>query len=117
MEKTRGLQAVTNQRRHVKVVSTYFVVSLLVAATLAAAQPSGGATIPYREWYAGDGLGVNIMLNLQDDDSYSAPWDGCLGRCGRGLVTRCLIATRTTPRLQPHALREALTREALGEKE
>lgn len=73
---------VTNQRRHAKAASVYFVVSLLVAANLAAAQSGGGTTIPYREWYTGDGLGVNIMLYLQDDDSYSATWDGCLGRYG-----------------------------------
>ena len=76
---------VVNQRRHLSVVracTVSFVVSLLVATTQAATQPSVGTTIPYREWYTGDGLGVNITLYLQDDYSYSATWDGCLGSYG-----------------------------------
>lgn len=74
-----------NQRRHrsvVPVCAVIFVVSLLVATTQAATQPSVRTTVSYREWYTGDGLGVNITLYLEDDYSYRATWDGCLGRYG-----------------------------------
>ena len=73
------------QRRHLSVVlacAVSSVVLLLVATTQAATEPSVGTTILYREWYTGDGLGVNITLYLQDDYIYRATWDGCLGRYG-----------------------------------
>ena len=74
-----------DSRRHLSVVlacAVSSVVLLLVATTQAATEPSVGTTILYREWYTGDGLGVNITLSLQDDYIYRATWDGCLGRYG-----------------------------------
>ncbi len=33
-------------------------------------------------WYRGDGLGVNLRLELREDGTYSQTWHGCLGKYG-----------------------------------
>ncbi len=78
-------------------------------------------------WYQGDGLGVNLYLDLAADGNFCCDWEGCLGLYGtmtgtwrltpNGLDLRCNEATglfETRPSLMLGRLQLVASGEAIG---
>jgi hypothetical protein len=89
-------------------------------ASSASLSPSIPAKRLVGKWYRGDGTGYNVTLTLNQDSSYTAIWEGCLGTYGTARGNWNLDQTRLklTPTEEKDMMRNHLrTLDVLPDKQ
>lgn len=69
-----------------KIYITAFVLLIHTVCCCAEKQDNNRVLLPGK-YYNGDGLGVNITIQLDSDGTYSSKWNGCLGNYGNSKGT------------------------------
>ena len=63
-------------------ISITIILLLSLAACSTTENHFGGNDLMFGSYYKGDGLGVNISIQLNPDGTYTSDWNGCLGSYG-----------------------------------
>lgn len=60
----------------------YIMVFVLIASCASVSKKDDHLVLEPGRYYKGDGLGVNIYIQLNADGTYESKWNGCLGNYG-----------------------------------